>query len=539
MGKHSGLLFKVIFLAVLLGCVVLPLLKMFLFIDGEALVAITSTRQFQKGLLNSLHVTTVATLISLAISFALAWSMVRTQIRRKSVWTLLLTLPMLIPSISHSSGLIILFGANGILTKALGLNMNLYGFWGIVAGSVMYSFPFAFLMIQDILKYESFTQYEVAAVLGVSRFHQLKDITAVYLRKPMISVVFSVFTMIFTDYGVPIVIGGKFQTLPVIMYHEVIGQLDFGKGSVIGFILLFPALLSFAIDSLNRDRAGGSAMAQPFVLKPSKARDAAASLFCGLVVLMVALNNAAFLVLAFAKQYPIDLTLTLQNVRKTFDMNGAEYLVNSLVISGLVALLGTGIGFVTAYLTSRMRSLSSAFLHLFSMLSLAIPGIVLGLSYALLYKGSALQGTLTLLVMANITHFFGSPYLMMYNALGKVNENLEAVGSTLGVSRLRIVLDVILPHVKGTLLEMGSYLFVNSMITISAVSFLATTANKPFSLMINQFDALMLLECSAVVSLILLLTNGLWKALVYGIKRYGIQKTLQKGIVYHDIQKTV
>ena len=142
-------------------------------------------------------------------------------------------------------------------------------------------------------------------------------------------------------------------------------------------------------------------------------------------------------------------------------MNGAEYLVNSLVISGLVALLGTGIGFVTAYLTSRMRSLSSAFLHLFSMLSLAIPGIVLGLSYALLYKGSALQGTLMLLVMANITHFFGSPYLMMYNALGKVNENLEAVGATLGVSRLRIVLDVILPHVKGTLLEMGSYLFVN------------------------------------------------------------------------------
>ena len=225
MGKHSGLLFKGIFLAVLLGCVVLPLLKMFLFIDGEALAAITSTRQFQKGLLNSLHVTAVATLISLAISFVLAWSMVRTQMRRKSAWTLLLTLPMLIPSISHSSGLIILLGANGILTKALGLNINLYGFWGIVAGSVMYSFPFAFLMIQDILKYESFTQYEVAAVLGVSRFHQLKDITAVYLRKPMISVVFSVFTMIFTDYGVPIVIGGKFQTLPVIMYHEVIGQL--------------------------------------------------------------------------------------------------------------------------------------------------------------------------------------------------------------------------------------------------------------------------------------------------------------------------
>ena len=45
------------------------------------------------------------------------------------------------------------------------------------------------------------------------------------------------------------------------------------------------------------------------------------------------------------------------------------------------------------------------------------------------------------------------------------------------------------------------------MITISAVSFLATTANKPFSLMINHSDALMLLECSRWF-LILLLTNG-------------------------------
>ena len=65
-----------------------------------------------------------------------------------------------------------------------------------------------------------------------------------------------------------------------------------------------------------------------------------------------------------------------------------------------------------------------------------------------------------------------------------------------------MIFDIIIPQVKTTLLEMGSYLFVNLMITISAVSFLATTENKPFSLMINQFEALMIIECSAVVSFI-------------------------------------
>ena len=47
----------------------------------------------------------------------------------------------------------------------------------------------------------------------------------------------------------------------------------------------------------------------------------------------------------------------------------------------------------------------------------------------------------------------------------------------------------------------------SSFATISAVSFLATTANKPVALMINQFEAQMQLEYAAVVSLAILLIN--------------------------------
>ena len=91
--------------------------------------------------------------------------------------------------------------------------------------------------------------------------------------------------------------------------------------------------------------------------------------------------------------------------------------------------------------------------------------------------------------MVNLAHFFTSPYVMMYNSLTKINENLEAVGHTLGISRLRMIKDVFLPQSKATILEMISYFFINSMITISAVSFLATTSTRPVSLMINQFEA--------------------------------------------------
>ena len=116
-------------------------------------------------------------------------------------------------------------------------------------------------------------------------------------------------------------------------------------------------------------------------------------------------------------------------------------------------------------------------------------------------------------------HFFASPYLMAYNTFGKINENLENVGATMGISRWCIVRDVILPQSADTILEMMSYFFVNCMMTISAVSFLATVETKPLALMIPQFEGQMQLECAAFVSLVILVVNVAMKLAVYLARR--------------------
>ena len=53
------------------------------------------------------------------------------------------------------------------------------------------------------------------------------------------------------------------------------------------------------------------------------------------------------------------------------------------------------------------------------------------------------------------------------------------------------------------------------MITISAVSFLSNLDNTPIAMMIPQFEAQMLLECSAFVSLLILVINILMKTMVF------------------------
>lgn len=494
--------------------VLVPLSRVFFKLRLETIQEVIHGPSFLTALKNSALSAGIATLITVLLSYFLATVIVRTALAGKKVFRGFIILPMLIPSVSHGMGLITLLGNNGILTRLFHLGTSIYGLWGVVLGAVMYATPVAFLMFEDVLKYQDCSAYEAADVLGIPKIRQFTGITLPYLRKPLIAIVFSVFTMVATDYGVPLMVGGKFMTIPVVMYQEVIGQLNFDRGAVYGVILLIPAVLAFLLDFFNKERGNSSYTARKREENGFKSSKAMGYTLCILISFLTVLPISAFILTGFTANYPLDLRATLEHITKTMNLGAGTYLLNSILIAVAVSGIGCGISFFTAYFTARMPSKGSRVLHLFAITSAAVPGIVLGLGYVLAFKGSFLQGTLFILILVNLMHFFSSPYLMMYNGLHKLNEHLEAVGATLGISRLRMIRDVFLPQSRGTLTEMATYFFVNSMMTISAVSFLVTAANKPVALMIPQFEAQMQIEAAAIVSLIILLVNLLMRKLL-------------------------
>ncbi len=509
-----------------LFAIILPLIRMLSTMASVNVLAVMGTKKFVKALAQSLLVSLTATSISVCLAGVLSWSVARTNLRHKTILNTLLTVPMLIPSISHGMGLIIILGANGWLSRMLGLEAGIYGFRGIVLGSVMYSFPVAYLMLYDVLRYEDGTPYEAANVMGLSAEKKFFAITLPYLRKPLISVIFATFTMIITDYGVPLMVGGKYMTLPVMMYQDVIGMLDFGKGSVIGMILLIPALIACILDMANRDKGNAAFVGKPYGIKKSVGRDLIAGIICALVIICVFLPIGSFAVLGFVNKYPIDMALSLKNIKQAVHMGALKYLGNSLIIAVVVSFLGTALAVLNAYMTARNKTKLSYVLHLMSITSLAIPGLVLGLSYVMFFKSTLIYGTIAILFLVNSMHFFSSPYLMAYNTFGKINENLEDVGATMGISRWKVIRDVLLPQSAGTIVEMMSYFFVNCMMTISAVSFLANVSNKPIALMITQFEGQMQLECAAFVSLIIFIVNVIMKYVVFLVKREIIRRSV-------------
>jgi iron(III) transport system permease protein len=461
--------------------------------------------------------------ISVVLAFVLAYALNRSNVRYKALFVMLFTVPMLIPSISHGMGLVLLFGDNGLVTNLLGINIGLYGYKGIIFGSVLYSFPVAFLMFHDSLQYEDYTIYEAAGVLGMSKWRQFCAITMPSMRRTIVSAMLAVFTMIFTDYGVPLMTGGTEMTLPVYMYREVIGMMNFSGGAVVGVVLLMPAIAGFLMDLRNSSEAGSSStVTKAFCIEENKRRDISVYCLFAVILLILCMPIAAFVCLSFVKQYPIDMTFSLDQLKKLMDNGLGMYFINSMAVALLTSLVGTCLAYFAAYVSARgQKSLLHQIMHLISMLPLAIPGVVLGLSYVFSFKAIPIYGTIFMLVTVNVVHFFSSPYLLAFNSLSKFNANLEDVSESLGISRLRLLCNVYVPSTMGTIVEMYSYFFVNSMITISAVSFLVNFRTMPLSLLIPQLESQSFIEGTAMVSLLILILNLAHKAIAYFAKRSG------------------
>lgn len=523
MKKRFNYIFIVLFIFFFIT-VIFPIINLVYTLDVNILSELIESIQFKEALTNSLIVTLISTVISITISYILAYTICRTNIKRKAFITVLLTLPMLIPSISHGLGLINLFGKNGIITNFLNINFSIMGFSGIVIGSILYSFPVAFLMFVDAFNYVDNSMYDTCEVLGLSKFQTFRKVTFYYLKKPLLSAIFAIFTLIFTDYGVPLSVGGRYMTLPLFLYREVIGLLDFSKGTFIGMFLLIPALISFLIDIVVKDKSNMNFINKRYTIKNIGISHFVLKIFTHIIIIFLFILFGSFLYLCIIKRYPYNTSLSLNHFKYVLDRGIISVMFNSLIIAVCTSIVGTIIAYTSAYFVNRMEIKFKKIIHIMIIITLAIPGIVLGLAYMLSFKNTFIYRSYLILILVNIIHFIASPYLMAYNALGKINKNYETIGMTCGVSKIRIIKDVIIPNSLDTILEMISYLFVNSMVTISAVTFLFSVDTMPLSLLINQYEGQLMYEEAAIVSITILFFNLIVKGIVYLIKKYRYNK---------------
>jgi len=299
---------------------------------------------------NTFSISLWATLFSVCIGFAYAYALTRTKIRGKEFFKYMAMIPIFIPTIVHALGLVYLFGKQGILTRAGLVSFELYGKIGIIISEVIYCFPQAFLMFLVALQFADGRLYEVADAMGIPAFKKLWYITLPEIKYTLLNACFVCFTLAFTDFGAPKVIGGSYNVLATDVYKQVAGQFNFNMGAVVGTLLLIPAVVSFIFDRLVTNRNAGSltAKATTLVIKENKMRDA---FFFGLCCLVTAFFLALIATLflgGLVENYPYNLNLTLQNFNFSVSVGGLASYFNSLKMALFTAIFGTIFVFIFA-----------------------------------------------------------------------------------------------------------------------------------------------------------------------------------------------
>ncbi len=282
--------------------------------------------------------------------------------------------------------------------------------------------------------------------------------------------------------------GGGYEVIATLLYNQMLGGIpDFNRGAVIAMIMLIPSIGSICIlQLLERFNIRYNRISDAD-LRKNTLRDVGWGLSGTAISVAILSIFAVIFVVPLVEEWPYQTGFSLEHFQTVFsDSSLLAAYGHSLLMALLTAALGTLVAYGAALITAR-STLGRGYKRTIESIALvtnAIPGMVLGVAYLFLFSGTSLQNTLLLMVLCNIVHYFSTPYLMMKNALSKMNAGWETTAMLMGDSWLKTILRVVTPNALSSLIEVFSYYFINSMVTISALIFIAGARTMVLTTMI-------------------------------------------------------
>ena len=433
---------------------------------------------------NSLTIAAVTTSITISLAFIFAYALTRSCMIGKGVFRVVAMVPLLAPSLLPAISFVYFFGNQGIIKGLLAGN-TIYGPIGIVMGEVFYTFPHALMILIVALSTADGRLYEAAISLRAGPVRTFFTVTLPGIKYGLISAVFVVFTLVITDFGIPKVIGGQYNVLATDIYKQVIGQQNFQMGAVVSVVLLIPAILAFIADRViqGKQTAALTSSSVAYEPKPSRSYDLVMTGYCALIgfFILSVIGMAAYA--SFVQFWPYNLNLVFNNYNfDVMDGGGWASLFNSLRMATYTAFFGTAIIFSGAYMVEKARGFGAmrGAVQFLCILPMAVPGMVLGLAYIFFFNHPSnplnfIYGTMGILVIVTITHFYTVSHLTAVTALKQMDGEFESVSSSLKVPFYKTFTRVTVPVCLPAILDISIYLFVNAMTTVSAVIFLYST----------------------------------------------------------------
>ena len=485
-------------------------------------IQVIGEKGFLTALQNSFRVSGLSALITPFLAFMMAYAIHYTNIPLllKKFMKNMTMLPMLLPTITYGFAIIYSFGKQGLWTKVFGHQLfDIYGISGLLLGYVIYTLPIAFMLIHNAMEYIDKKFIIVSKLMDDNSFKTF----VITLLKPMLGTLAAAFIqaffLSFTDFGIPASVGGQFEVVASVLYNQMLGSIpNFANGAVVAMIMLLPSVLSIALlHYLERYNIRYNKIST-IEFKKNALRDVFWSLIGLMINVFVLAIFMVIFIVPFIQMWPYDMSLTLNHVEAVL-MEPAliGVIENSLIVAILTAITGTLVvyGAALAVARSSIHPKLKKVIETIALVTNTVPGMVIGIAYLLIFSGSPIQNTFVIIIVCNIVHFFSSPYLMMKNSLMKMNAGYETTARLMGDSWFKTILRVVTPNALSSLLEVFSYYFINAMVTVSAVIFIAGARTMVMTTKIKELQHFAKFNEIFVLSIFIFIINFIAKGLFY------------------------
>ena len=497
---------------------------------------------------NTVILATLCAALCTLLGLAFALLVARSRMRGKRALRALSILPIITPPFVIGLGLILLFGRSGLVNQflewAFGIEPSrwIYGMQGILVAQVFAFTPIAFLVLIGVVEGVSPTLEEAAQTLRADRWRTFVDVSLPLMRPGIANAFLISFIESIADFGNPILLGGNFGVLSTEIFFSVVGaQLDQGRAAALGIVLLALALVAFFVQRrvlagrLYTAVAGKGDAGLPIELPRDVLRA------CYAVALPWALMTIVLYAMAlaggFVENWGRDYTPTLKHYVKAF---GVEWGPNGILwagaawssfwttlrLSAIAAPLTAILGILTAYLLTRQRFAGQTAFEFGTMLSFAIPGTVIGVSYILAFNVPPIEitGTAMILVACNVFRNMPVGVRAGMASMAQIDRSLDEASATLGARGLTTLRRVLMPLLKPAIVAALVYSFVRAMTTVSAVIFLVSAEYEwattyIINRVVNGDYGVAIAYCSVLIVLMLVVIGLI--QLAVGTRRLG------------------
>ena len=447
---------------------------------------------------NSLFLAVLVGLITTTLGLIFALVVTRSGFRYKRALRALTVLPIITPPFVIGLALILLFGLSGAVTTffsdAFGIQPTrwLYGLPGVLIAQILAFTPIAFLVLIGVVEGVSPSMEEAAQTLRASKWQVFKTVSLPLMRPGLANAFLLGFIESMADFGNPLVLGGNFDVLSTEIFFAIVGaQYDQGKAAVLAMVLLCFTLGAFYAQrfwlgkkSYTTVSGKGDSGMHPHMPRA-----------LSIPVLALAMIWAAFTMVVYAmifygsvvELWGVNNRLTFKHYITAFSFrfedsgirwSGAAWdsFWTTLKIAGIAAPLTAIVGLITAYLLTRQTFAGKNAFEFGTMLSFAIPGTVIGVSYILAFNVPPIEitGTGIILVVSFIFRNMPVGVRAGIASMSQLDKSLDESSLTLGANSWQTFRRIILPLLRPAILAALVYSFVRAMTAISAVIFLVS-----------------------------------------------------------------